>query len=83
MNVVNLNFSETNCRVFIASSSFDLPHTLCSSYICASALSTWLCCVCVCIDLLSPTETVHQVAFVLELDEENKHFLCRFCIKQV
>ena len=37
VNMVNLNFGETNHCVFFASPSFGLSHTLCSTFICASA----------------------------------------------
>ena len=73
MNVVNLNFGETNRCVSIASSFFDLPHILCSSFICASAL-IYLVVLFLCVQereihLLSPIEALHQVAFVLEFEK--------------
>ena len=73
VNVVNLNFSETNLCVSFASSSFGLPHILCSSFICAST-SIYLVGLFLCVQgrgiyLLSPTEALHQVVFVLELEK--------------
>ena len=71
VNVVNPNFGETNLCVSSASSSFGLPHTLCS--ICASSL-IYLVVLFLCVPeyriyLLSLAEVLHQVTFVLELEE--------------
>ena len=80
VNVVNLNFGETNHCVFIASSSFGLPHTLCSSFICASA-TIYLVVLFQCVQgrkiyLLAPTEVLHQVVFVLELEKGEEILFC-------
>ena len=88
VNVVNLNFGETNHCVSIALFSFGLPHTLCSSFICASAsiyLVVFFLCVQDCeIYMVAPTEALQQVAFVLELVKgEVTLFLCSFCIGPV
>ena len=85
VNVVNLNFGETNRWVYITWSSFGLPHTLCSSFICVSA-SIYLVVLFLCVQdyklhVLSPTEALLQVAFVLELEKGGSNsILCRFCV---
>ena len=88
VNVMNLNFGETNLCVYFALSLFDLAHTLYSSFICASAsiysVVLFLCVQGCGIYSLTPTEAPHQVAFVLELEKgENKLCLCRFCVGPV
>ena len=88
VNVVNPNFGETNHCVFFASSSFDLPHTLCSSFTCAST-SIYLVVLFLCVQdceiyLVAPTEALQQVAFALELVKgEVTLFLWWFCIGPV
>ena len=73
VNVVNPNFSETNLCVSFASSSFGLPHILCSSFICAST-SIYLVGLFLCVQVRriyfpSLVEALHQVTVVLELEE--------------
>jgi len=80
VNVVNLNFGETNLCVSLASSLFGLPYTLCSSFNCASALIysvvLFLCVQGCGIYSLTPTEALHQVAFVLELVKGRINSVC-------
>ena len=80
VNMVNPNFGETNLCVSFASSSFGLPHTLCSSFICASAsiysVVLFLCVQGCGIYSLTPTEALHQVAFVLELVKGRINSVC-------
>ena len=71
VNVVNPNFGETNHCVSFASSSFGLPHNLYLSFIYAStsiySVVLFLCVQGCGIYSLTPTEALHQIAFVLEL----------------
>ena len=80
VNVVNPNFGETNHCVSFALSSFGLPHTLCSNFICSSALIysvvLFLCVQGCGIYSLTPTEALHQVAFVLELVKGRINSVC-------
>ena len=71
VNVVNPNFGETNLCVSLASSLFGLPHTLCSSFNCASAsiysVVQFLCVQGCGIYSLTSAEAIQSVVFVLEL----------------
>ena len=86
--MVNPNFGETNLCVSLASSLFGLPHTLCSSFNCASAsiysVVQFLCAQGCGIYSLTPTEALQPVVFVQELVKgEITLFVCRFCIGPV
>ena len=71
VNVVDPNFGETNHCVSFASSLFGLPHS------CALVVFVLFLCVQGCgIYSLTPTEVLHQVAFVLELVKGRINSVC-------
>jgi len=76
---VDPNFGETNHCVSFASSLFGLPHSCALAVFVLPLRSTRLCCLCVqgCgIYSLTPTEALHQVAFVLELVKGRINSVC-------